>query len=592
MKPQKITKWLMAFIPVMALSACDITLYPEDTITPGSYFRNETDLQLFTNTFYTYLPGEDIYQDEADIIINPMLKDAISNQRIIPEKSSSNISGWGWTLLRQVNYFLENSYRCDDEAVRKHYDGIARFFRAYFYYCKVRTYGDVPWYDKVVGSADKELLNKPRDSRKLVMENVLKDLDYAIENIRADKDVYRVTKWSALALKSRIMLFEGTFRKYHGLGDWEQCLEECVKASEELMKDGGYTLFVKGTSSYKSLFNTLNATETKSEVILARDYNNSVTLRHSVQNYETSPTAGCAGVTRRLVDAYLMKDGSIHTDRAGYETMSFVDECKNRDPRMAQTLRTPGYIVDGKLTPTNLNCAKLGYQLTKYYIDAKYDGFSEVDLPIFRLAEVYLNLAEAKAELGTLTQADLDKTVNAIRKRAGVTGTLSINAPVDPWIKGCYPNLAKMNPSNMGVILEIRRERTVELVMEGHRYWDIMRWKEGKVFDEEFLGMYIPGAGTLDLDGDGTPDVNIATNDNPGNPSAGVATFKIGENLVLANGATTSGYLTIHSIAGANAFKRAWNEDRDYLYPIPTNDRILTNGALAQNPGWNDGLGL
>jgi len=104
--------------------------------------------------------------------------------------------------------------------------------------------------------------------------------------------------------------------------------------------------------------------------------------------------------------------------------------------------------------------------------------------------------------------------------------------------------------------------------------------------------MYIPGAGTLDLDGDGVPDVNIATEDDPGNPSAGVPTFKIGENLTLANGAATSGYLTMHSIAGVNAFKRAWNEDRDYLYPIPTNDRILTNGALAQNPGWNDGLGL
>lgn len=592
MKPNMITKWLMAIIPVVTLSACDISLYPEDTITPDSYFRNETDLQLFTNTFYTYLPGEDIYQDEADIIINPMLNEAISNQRIIPEKSASNTFGWGWTLLRQVNYFLENSYRCNDKAVREHYDGIARFFRAYFYYCKVRTYGDVPWYDKVIGSADKALLHKPRDSRKLVMENVLEDLDYAIGNIRADKDVYRVTKWAALALKSRIMLFEGTFRKYHGLGDWEKCLEECVAASDELMREGGYTLYVKGTHSYKSLFNTLNATETKSEVILARDYNNSVTLRHSVQNYETSPTAGCGGVTRRLVDAYLMKDGTLHTARAGYEAMSFVDECKNRDPRMAQTLRTPGYVVDGRLTPTNLNSAKLGYQLTKYYIEAKYDGFSEVDLPIFRLAEIYLNLAEAKAELGTLTQADLDETVNAIRKRAGVTGTLNINAPVDPWIKGCYPFLAEMNPSNMGVILEIRRERTVELVMEGHRYWDIMRWKEGKVFDEEFLGMYIPGAGTLDLDGDGVPDVNIATEDDPGNPSAGVPTFKIGENLTLANGAATSGYLTMHSIAGVNAFKRAWNEDRDYLYPIPTNDRILTNGALAQNPGWNDGLGL
>ena len=585
----------MLFMAVVAVSACDITLYPEDTITPGSYFRNETDLQLFTNNFYTNLPGEDIYQDEADIIINPMLHEAVSGQRIIPATSSSNTSGWGWGLLRQVNYFLENSHRCPDEEVRKHYDGIARFFRAYFYYCKVRMYGDVPWYDKVIGSADTELLNKPRDSRKVVMDNVLNDLNYAIENIRDTKDVYRITKWSALALKSRIMLFEGTFRKYHGLGDWEKCLEECASASQTLINEGGYTLFSKGKNSYQTLFSTLNATETMDEVILARDYNNGVTLRHSVQNYVTSPTAGCGGVTKRLVDAYLMKDGTRHTDREGYETMDFVSECKNRDPRMAQTLRTPGYTISGKQTAPNLNAAKLGYQLMKYYIAVEYDGFSEVDLPIFRLAEVYLNLAEAKAELGTLTQADLDNTINKLRTRAGVTGMLDLvkaNADVDPWILDCYPNLKAKNAeygntANLGVILEVRRERTVELVMEGHRYWDIMRWKEGKVFEQEFIGMYIPGAGAYDLNSDGTPDVNIATATNAGNPGSGATTFKIGDNLNFAGTDTEKGNLTMHK-----DIKREWKEDRDYLYPIPTKDRILTNGALTQNPGWDDKLGL
>ena len=592
MKFNKITKWLLLSVSVVALSSCDITLYPEDTITPGSYFRNETDLQLFTNNFYTALPSAtDIYADEADIIINPALDDAISGQRIIPETGG----GWSWTALRQINYFLENSYRCPDEEVRKHYDGIARFFRAHFYFIKVARFGDVPWYDEVVGSGDADLLNKPRDSRKYVMEKVLEDLDYAINNIRTTKDVYRVSKWAALALKSRVMLFEGTFRKYHNLGDWEVCLQECVKASEQLMKEGGYSLFSKTSTPYATLFNTLNATETSEEVILARDYNNGVQLRHSVQNYVTSPTAGCAGVTRRLVDAYLMKDGSRHTDRSNFDKLGFVEECKNRDPRMAQTLRTPGYVVDGKETPTNLASMKLGYQLRKYYIAVEYDGFSEVDLPVFRLGEVLLNLAEAKAELGTLSQDDLDKTVNALRKRAGITGTYTMGTTADQWLKGCYPTLASLNPANIGDILEIRRERTVELVMEGRRYHDIMRWKEGKVFEEEFLGMYIPSAGTLDLNADGVLDFNIATTNNAGAPE-GVTTLKVGENLTLvtpsAGGNTyngESGFLTIHR---NDVMKRQWIEERDYYYPIPTKERILTNGALTQNPGWNDGLGL
>lgn len=581
----------MLCLSVVSLSACDITLYPEDKVTPGTYFRNETDLQLFTNNFYTSLPSAtDIYADEADIIINPALDDKISGQRIIPETGG----GWSWTTLRQINYYLENSYRCSDEAVRKHYDGIARFFRALFYYEKVKRFGDVPWYDKVVGSGDKDLLNKPRDSRKYVMEKVLDDLNYAIANISETKDVYRVTKWAALALKSRVMLFEGTFRKYHNLGDWQVCLEESAKASEELIKDGGFALFSKGSTPYADLFMTLNATETSSEIILARDYNNTVQIRHSVQNYTKSPTAGCTGVTRRLVDAYLMKDGSFHTARANYDKLGFVEECKNRDPRMAQTLRTPGYQIDGVSTPADLSSMKLGYQLRKYYINVQYDGFSEVDMPVFRLAEIYLNLAEAKAELGTLTDADLDNTVNKLRARVGVTGKLTTSATVEPWIADCYPTLKALNPSNLGVILEIRRERTVELVMEGFRYWDIMRWKEGKVFEEEFLGMYIPSAGQIDVDGDGAGDFNIVTAGNAGVSIAG-KDLKVGENLTLViPGATSqyngeSGFLTVHR---QDVMQREWKEDRDYLYPIPTKERVLTNGVLTQNPGWNDGLGL
>ena len=113
MKSTKITKWLMALCCIAGVSSCDITLYPEDKLTPDSYFRNETDLQLFTNSFYTYLPSTGIYQDEADIIINPILMEEMSGQRVVPETGG----GWSWTQLRQINYFLENSYHCEDKEV-------------------------------------------------------------------------------------------------------------------------------------------------------------------------------------------------------------------------------------------------------------------------------------------------------------------------------------------------------------------------------------------------------------------------------------------------------------------------------------------
>ena len=209
--------------------------------------------------------------------------------------------------------------------------------------------------------------------------------------------------------------------------------------------------------------------------------------------------------------------------------------------------------------------------------------------------------AQPLPQQGTLTQADLDNTVNLIRARAGVKGKLDMataNANPEPWIKGCYPYLAKLNPANLGVILEIRRERTVELVMEGFRYYDIMRWKEGSVFNEEFLGMYIAGPGPIDVSGDGKADFYIKTKGDTATPAAGLEVLNMEDGKVTlvtpnASGANTyngeSGYLTTHTL---DVLTRQWNEDRDYLYPIPTKERILTNGVLTQNPGWEDGLGL
>ena len=326
-------------------------------------------------------------------------------------------------------------------------------------------------------------------------------------------------------------------------------------------------------------------------MILARNYNYAAGLSHGVQGYVNAPGAGAGGVTKRLVDAYLMKNGTRHTDRAGYQTMSFMDECEDRDPRMLATLRGKGFKVDGKTTPADLKVANTGYHLSKYYVGKKYESYSEVDLPVFRLGEVYLNFAEAKAELGTLTQKDLDNSINLLRKRAGMTGLLNMadaNANPCKWLQTKefgYPNLVENaakygNDENLGVILEIRRERTVEFVMEGLRYWDIMRWKEGKVFEEDFLGMYVE-PGIYDLDEDGVNDYTFTTTSYTG-PTAGTI-LKLGTNLYVTDG--DKGNLLLH-----RDFVRTWNEDRDYYYPIPIKERVLTNGKLRQNPGWNDGL--
>ena len=570
--------WLFT---ILFISCDKLDLYPEDSLSPTTYFKNENELQLYSNQFYyNILPtAADIYKDNADVLIVSPLDDEVTGQRIIP----STGGGWNWEALRSLNFLLENSHNCEDQDVRNKYDAITRFFRAYFYFKKVQRFGDVPWYDKVLDSSDAELLYKPRDSREFVMQKIIEDLDFAITTLSKEKELYRVSKWAALALKSRVCLFEGTFRKYHGIADYEKYLDACITASDDFMKNSGYSLYKTGSTPYQTLFSSLNAIQ--QEIVLARDYNGTLNIRHDVQGFENTASKGRPGLSKKIVNMYLNKNGSRFTDMQGYATKVFFDECQNRDPRLAQTIRTPGYIRPGetKQSGPNFSSAMTGYHLIKYSGATKYDvgDTSENDFPIFRTAEVFLNYVEAKAERGTLEQNDIDRTIKLIRDRVGMPNLnmSDANTDPDPYLLNVYPNVSE---TNKGVILEIRRERVIELLMEGFRYYDLMRWKAGSCMDDEFLGMYFPGPGNYDLNHDGTIDVCLYKGAKPGGVNA-LEYLEIGVTVELTEG--ESGNVICYKDV-----PRQWNEERDYLYPIPRQDRILTNGALTQNPGWNDNL--
>ena len=569
---------------IACISCEDMLDYqPKDRLSPDTYFKTETDCELWTNNYYTVFPSaEGIYSEPYDVIVRDVLADEISGVR----KPMPTDGNWNWEKLREMNFFLSRASQVEDESVRLEYEGLTRFFRAYFYFEKVKRYGDVPWVDRPLGS-DEEELYKGRDSRESVMEKVMEDVDFAIANLPEVQNVYRVTRWTARALKSRIALFEGTFRKYHGLDGYEEFLQACVNASEPFLT-GPYSIYTSGSTPYQDLFTSQNAIET--EIILARAYTSAISgMTHDVNGHLTGATMGRPGMTRNVVNMYLMRDGSRYTDQKNYATKTFVEECKNRDLRMAQTLRTPGYkrIGGSKELAPDLSRSTTGYQLIKYLTEEKYDAnkASTNDMPLFRLAEVLLNYAEAKAELGTLKQADLDNTIRPLRVRAGLPDLdmKEANANPDPYLSSPETGYANVTGDNKGVILEIRRERTLETPMEGLRYWDIMRWKEGKRFEKPIEGLYFPGTGEYDLDGNGSVDVCIYdTEKAPGN-SADVLYLKLGSDIVLSEG--TSGNVLAHSTQ-----QRIWNEERDYLYPIPTDDRVLTQGAISQNPGWNDGL--
>ena len=478
----------------MALVSCEEWLdkYPLAQMSPETFFSNENELQAFSNKFYTAFPSDGLYNEYWDNIIHNDLPQEMRGGRTIPASGG----GWTWTDLRDINTLLEYSVNCKDLDVRNHYDALARFFRAYFYFEKIKRFGDVPWYAKPIGSADAEL-NRPRDSREYVMQRMIEDIDFAIRYLPAKHDLYRITKWTALALKSRFCLFEGTFRKYHGIdteeNDWKYYLDLAAKASEEFITNSGYGLYTTGgtQTAYRDLFVSEDAQQL--EVVLARDYNKGLSVFHNSTFYSLNTSYGRPGLTRKIVASYLMADGTRFTDKAGWQTMEFRNECQNRDPRLAQSIRTPGYtrINSTKIEVPSLSTCMTGYQPIKWVIDdTSMDSNTApcaTSIPILRYAEVLLNYAEAKAELGTLKQADLDNTIRPLRVRAGLPDLdmEEANAHPDPYLSSSETGYANVTGANKGVILEIRRERAIELLLEGRRYDDLMRWHLGGLLNKQ-----------------------------------------------------------------------------------------------------------
>ena len=592
---------LYSFIALLSGTAgCSDMLdeYPLDAISPETYYNNADELRSATNQFYGMFPGAASgYTESADVVCIFNLPAEVQGIRTVPTSGG----GWNWEYLRAVNFYLSHSVRCDDVDAREHFDGIARFFRAYFYFEKVKRFGEVPWFDRELSSTDPELF-RPRDSRDFIMDKILDDLTYAINNISDKKDLYNVTHWTALALKSRICLFEGTFRKYHGIPGYEKFLNECATASKLFIDNAPYAIYQTGAQPYRDLFSSMNAIE--EEVILARDYDRSQNVMHEANANTLSPTYGRPGMNKKIVNSYLMTNGDRFTDQPGYETMQYYDEMQNRDPRLTQTVVGPGYmrINSDAVSSPNFGASTTGYQITKWVTDASGDGYlgSSNDYILFRAAEVYLNYAEAKAELGTLTQEDLKISIKKIRDRVGMPNIDmdAANANPDPYLCALESGYQNVTGPNKGVILEIRRERTIELLLEGFRYYDIIRWKEGKMFEQPFLGMYFPGLtqGSGDnrydvfdmndgIAGDKEKvDICIYTGKKPSVKNIRKF-YKLGEEFVLTDG--DKGNIICHDIEKE---PRQWNEERDYFFPIPTTERSLTNGALTQNPGWNDGL--
>ena len=595
---KNIIKTALVLLAGLSFASCDLTEPMQVQADKAMIFGTESGLKTYSWSFYKMLPNiEDSFLQEngkVDYFVVRKMNNFFIDGAYTAETSTS----WSWGNLRNVNYFLDGlkSKECTvDAKTVAHYEGLARWFRALFYYDKLVTYGEVPWFDKELQNYEFDLMYKDRDSRDVIVKNIIADLDFAYENIQTTSSTGSslVSKWAAAGLKSRVCLFEASFRKYHKVSGEltaDYLFEQAAAAAQLVMDGSGHSLnTAKGTrGAYRDLF-TSNTLPTN-EVILGVNCSADNGI-YGNQNWRFNSASYGNGYcpTRAFIYTMLMKDGTPFTNKADYSTTSFVDEFKNRDERLAQIVRYPEYKLDGKIAAADIvtSVAVTGYHMIKFCVDQDIlETRNPNGVPLMRYAEILLNYAEAKAELGELTDADWAKTVGAIRARAGIVGGIDKKPTIlDPYMQETfYPDVT--DP----VIMEIRRERAIELYFEGLRLNDLRRWKAGKLIQTlPWTGIHIPALDTpIDINGDGTFDYYFSEA-----PAAG--TYK-NITVPVNQDATKDGLWTVANPAGGYDLEyrvvgqRTWYEnDRQYLYPVPAKvirDYEAEGYKLSQNPGW------
>ncbi|MDR1763591.1 MAG: RagB/SusD family nutrient uptake outer membrane protein [Dysgonamonadaceae bacterium] len=557
---------------------------------------------------------------------NTGVADPILNETfVIPQ--SGTITGWDWKGMRSLNYFLRNytqAAKDGDISSLDRWKAEALFFKAWDYFNKVLIFGEVPWYETDL-NVNSEELYAPRTPRVQLMDSVLSIINFAVAHLPDNNTPDgRINKDMANFLKMRICLFEGTFRKYHAelsLPDANKFLTECVNAAEAIIASGHYSLYksdadkdVNGNNnSYWKMFTFRRTPKTdgNTEAILARTYDGAnvgnATFRYFDQNQPKK--YGCFGASKGFLDEYLCIDGKSISESPLFEGYDgWWSELENRDPRLTQTVCRPGEywtiwrssggtkgIIDRSIhgitypvIGSTVNASTVGgYRVIKHWVgditeyEASWMG-TQTGVE-FRYAEVLVSLAEAKAELGTISQSDLDRTINTLRERAGFNfatypnSKLALgNEPSDPRLDAIYSQYVGYVPS--AIIREIRRERRVEMAWEGLRYADLIRWKAGKLMTVPLRGMKMTPekqamyATKHDLD----PSHTDHSNDTVISTAVVINSdyYLDSEGFIICyprDPKVSSGALP-------------WSDKR-YYWPIPKQE-IELNKNLTQSPGW------
>ena len=572
----------------VSFSSCDdfLTRDPQDTVTDvPSFWNNEENLRTSFLDYYTYFfPGYRSGWNRADNFAETNVADWTDDNaqevatlftKVAPTTDADN---WNFEKIRNMNLLLSRIQSSSlGEEAKNHWSGVARLFRAMEYAKLVQKFGDVPYYDAVVGSTDNEQLYRARDPRTTVMDKVNEDLAFACANIRVNDGTKGLTVNRAVAqgFASRIMLFEGTWQKYHANNTAKAA--EYLKAAKDyaaaLMQTNAYSI----APSYKSL-TTSEDLAGNPEIIMYRSYVENVVM-HSLMSFQNTEMEK-SSPSRSFVDAFLTKNGlPIHqAGNTDYKGKEYAKEIQNRDPRLADNIDEESGL---RLNGVAAVYAASGYYANRYVnkdLINKPGGMSSTnttDAPVMKLNEVMLNYIEAAAELAdlgqyTLTQADFDKTINAIRDRQSTQMphlTLAGNALK---VNGVEINDPDRDATVKPIIWEIRRERRVELAYEGLRFNDLRRWGKLEYADMTKNKKLNMGAW-----------INKA--DYPENAEALAKITLCDENGKIVTG--NEGYIMpITEVA-----KMRVMADKDYLYPIPVDQITMYENhgfKLTQNPSW------
>jgi hypothetical protein len=587
---------IMGFL--IGLSACDdLSRYPQTEISPELFFKTEEDLSLYVNGLLS-LPDRNSYLNDQSTD-NATTTGAVEMKTIMVGSPSAQTitNGWDWGRLRNINYFLTNYQNALVAAdVKNHYAGLARYYRAEFYLAKVKRYSNVPWFSKTLNPGDAELY-KPQDPRAVVVDSIMADLEFAAQHVREKVPTGTPGKWAVKMLYAKTALYEGTFRKYHAELNLQPTatnfLEKAATIAGEIRTSGKFSVYNTGkpTQDYATLFNSQDLLSNP-EVILTNTFDQSKNRSQNVNTvvfgeYEQAPS-------RDLIQSYLMRDGKRFTDLPGYQQFGFVKEFENRDPRLSQTMVFPGWtrVPDAAPYVQRLNKNFTGYHQLKGYVNStETTVINGVDFPVYRYAEALLIYAEALAELGTLTQAHLDQSVNLLRKRVGMPDLVleAANSNPDLLMTQKFPNVSG---PNKGVILEIRRERRVEFAFENARFDDLMRWQAGKVLTSIPEGMYFQGLGKYDMTGDGVEDIILIDKSVSIPAEAQKLKNSLGVTLIYYKAGFFGEDVTVYLKNGVNGGAtvtetavRKFEEPIYYYRPVPE-QQILLNPKLSQVFGW------